>query len=158
MLETTLENVMKNYNLYKQAFELSRKMGIDCCKLVEYIGHYPDRWPVPREEEKDLELEKLLEEYDIMPSYYAYDELDLMQITGNDINRISSTIDRSLQMCRTIFKQTKDFSGYFHELDDESFIKNVAKQISFPPSSYQMKGKSYREMRKKYLRLQGHKI
>ena len=64
------------------------KSSITLCKLIDYIGHYPTTWPVPKEEEKDIEMEKLLEKYDIIVRYHLNDELVKMQITSNDVARI----------------------------------------------------------------------
>lgn len=152
-----MERAKQNHEIYKKALELSRRMGLDCCRLVEYIGNYPDRWPFPKESEKNQELEKLLEKYDIMPSYYAYDDLDLLQITGDDIHRLDDTMIRSLNMCRKIIEDAKT-SSYFQKLDENEFLDSVKEDIAFPPSYYQKRNKSYREERKMYLRRQGHKI
>ena len=60
-----------------------------------------------KKNEKIKEVEKLLEKYDIMPSYYAYGDKDLLQITGDDINRIDDTMTRSLTVTQRILELSK---------------------------------------------------
>ena len=96
MLQFGLQKAKENHEIYKKALEICRRAGLDCCRMVEYIGNYPTSYPTPKENEKIKEVEKLLEKYDIMPSYYAYGDKDLLQITGDDINRIDDTMTRSL--------------------------------------------------------------
>lgn len=64
--------------LLKNVFERYVEKSIELCNLMDYIGHYPDTYPVPREEEKDTAMETLLEKYDIMVRYHASEDLDKM--------------------------------------------------------------------------------
>ena len=110
---------------------------------------------ITEESEKNKEIEKLLEKYDIMPSYYAYGDKDLLQITGDDINRIDDTMTRSLTVTQRILELSKNPTTYFTINKAEEYLNLVAEEVVFPKSIYQNEGKSYRENRKIYLKKQG---
>ena len=123
--------------------------------MVEYIGNYPTSYPTPEESEKNKEIEKLLEKYDIMPSYYAYGDKDLLQITGDDINRIDDTMTRSLNAAKKFLDLSHIPATYFTLNKEEKYLNLVAEEVSFPESVYQKDGKYYRKNRKMYLKKQG---
>lgn len=155
MLQFGLQKAKENHEIYKKALEICRRAGLDCCRMVEYIGNYPTSYPTPKENEKIKEVEKLLEKYDIMPSYYAYGDKDLLQITGDDINRIDDTMTRSLTVTQRILELSKNPTTYFTINKAEEYLNLVAEEVVFPKSIYQNEGKSYRENRKIYLKKQG---
>lgn len=155
MLQFGLQKAKENHEIYKKALEICRRAGLDCCRMVEYIGNYPTSYPTPKENEKIKEVEKLLEKYDIMPSYYAYGDKDLLQITGDDINRIDDTMTRSLTVTQRILELSKNPTTYFTINKAEEYLNLVAEEVAFPKSIYQNEGKSYRENRKIYLKKQG---
>ena len=155
MLQFGLQKAKENHEIYKKALEICRRAGLDCCRMVEYIGNYPTSYPTPKENEKIKEVEKLLEKYDIMPSYYAYGDKDLLQITGDDINRIDGTMTRSLTVTQRILELSKNPTTYFTINKAEEYLNLVAEEVVFPKSIYQNEGKSYRENRKIYLKKQG---
>ena len=154
MLQYCLERAKKNHKIYMKTLEICRRAGLDCCKMVEYIGNYPTRYPEPKDQEKNQEVEKLLEKYDIMPSYYAYGDKDVLQITGDDINRINDTINRSLEATKKILEISNNTVTYFSLNNEEEYLKLVSQEVAFPKSVYQKEGKSYRDNRKIYLKKQ----
>ena len=110
---------------------------------------------ITEESEKNKEIEKLLEKYDIMPSYYAYGDKDLLQITGDDINRIDDTMTRSLNAAKKLLDLSHIPATCFTLNKEEEYLNLVAEEVSFPESVYQKDGKSYRKNRKMYLKKQG---
>ena len=154
MLQFGLQKAKENHEIYKKALEICRRAGLDCCRMVEYIGNYPTSYPTPKENEKNKEVEKLLEKYDIMPSYYAYGDKDVLQITGDDINRINDTINRSLEATKKILEISNNTVTYFSLNNEEEYLKLVSQEVAFPKSVYQKEGKSYRDNRKIYLKKQ----
>lgn len=155
MLQFCLDGAKKNHEIYKMALEICRRSGLDCCKMVEYIGNYPTSYPTPKESEKNKEVERLLEKYDIMPSYYAYGDKDVLQITGDDINRIDDTMTRSLNAAKKLLDLSRIPATYFTLNKEEEYLDLVAEEVAFPKSIYQNDGKSYRKNRKMYLKKQG---
>ena len=155
MLQFALAGAKRNHEFYKKALEICKRSGLDCCRMVEYIGNYPTSYPTPEESEKNKEIEKLLEKYDIMPSYYAYGDKDLLQITGDDINRIDDTMTRSLNAAKKLLDLSHIPATYFTLNKEEEYLNLVAEEVSFPESVYQKDGKSYRKNRKMYLKKQG---
>lgn len=154
MLQFALAGAKRNHEIYKKALEICKRSGLDCCRMVEYIGNYPTSYPTPEESEKNKEIEKLLEKYDIMPSYYAYGDKDVLQITGDDINRINDTINRSLEATKKILEISNNTVTYFSLNNEEEYLKLVSQEVAFPKSVYQKEGKSYRDNRKIYLKKQ----
>lgn len=164
MSEDEIYDYMKHnkdlkYSSVKALFEVLVNSTINLCKLIDYIGHYPTTWPVPKEEEKDTQMEELLEKYDIMVRYHLNDELDKMQITSNDIVRIVDKLQENLDKIDSIKRKTTTNNWLLkRNLSDEKRIEFGEKLISeiekFPLSNYQEKGKSKRKEGKKYLRLQ----
>lgn len=147
------------YSSVKSLFELLVNSTVSLCKLIDYIGHYPTTWPVPKEEEKDLEMEKLLEKYDIIVRYHLNDELDKMQITSDDVVRIIDKLNENLYKIDYIkTKAEKNDWLMSRKISDEAIVEITEKLFSeieeFPLSCYQEKEKSKREEGKKYLRLQ----
>jgi len=147
------------YNNVKLIFEKLVEFSISLCDLIDYIGHYPSTWPVPKEDEKNPEMEELLEKFDIIVRYHLDDELDKMQISSEDVVRIIDTLKSRLISIENIKNKdligewllTRKVSDEFHNNETVRLIEEVEK---FPLSSYQMQGKSKREEGKKYLRLQ----
>lgn len=150
-----MDQALKKHEVLEKVVERYRQDGIKCCDLIEYIGTYPDRWPVPLEEEKNPRLEALLNQYDIIVRYYAYDDLDKMQIEGDDINRLIQTVDRDLAHIKEIGERAKTPQEYLKTKESyEPLLDYVQKDLEFPLSKAQQKGKSRREEGKRYLRIQ----
>lgn len=153
--EIILNQAMKKHKILEQVVNAYCQDGIKCCDVIEYIGTYPPTWPVPKKEEKDERLEALLEQYDIIVRYYADDDLDKMQISGDDINRLIQTIDKDLNQLKTIGKRAKEPEEYLKYKDDyQPLLEYVKKDMEFPLSTAQQNGKSRREEGKRYLRIQ----
>ena len=146
------------YASLKRVFEKLVQSSIDLCELIDYIGHYPTTYPVPKEEEKNSEMEELLEKYDIIVRYYLGD-IDKMQITSDDVVRIIDKLHENLEMINAI-KEIVAFNDWLftRQLSDEEREKDTNDIInsidSFPLSTYQKQNQSSREEGKKYLRLQ----
>ena len=49
MLQFGLQKAKENHEIYKKALEICRRAGLDCCRMVEYIGNYPTSYPTPKE-------------------------------------------------------------------------------------------------------------
>lgn len=153
--EIVIDQALKKHKALEQAVDAYRQDGIKCCDLIEYIGTYPDRWPVPLEDEKNPRLEALLDQYDIIVRYYAYDELDKMQMSGDDVNRLIQTVDKDLSQLKEIGTRAKHPQEYLEVKDDyEPLLDYVKKDIEFPLSTARQKGGSRREEGKRYLRIQ----
>jgi Xaa-Pro aminopeptidase len=155
-----LENKNIKYECLKQIFESLKNSCINLCELIDYIGHYPSTWPVPKEEEKNKKMEALMEKYDIAVRYHLNDELDKMQISSDDIVRIIDKLLENLKQLKTI--QSKVTSNFWltvdTKLNKDEILKEISEKIQeieqFPLSEYQKEGKSRREESKKHLRLQ----
>lgn len=169
MAEDEIYDAMKSskdfrYLLYKCAFMKYQKSIVQLCELIDYIGHYPERWPVPKEEEKNLDMELLLEEYDIIVSYHASDDIDLMQITSDDVVRIIEKLKDNLTIFEALKKgiTTNDWSikRVISDRELEDRINTCIREMEdFPQSNYQKKGRSRRKEVKRDLRRQhGNKI
>lgn len=147
------------YNSFKSIYERLIQSCIRLCNLIDYIGHYPLTYPVPKEEEKNFEMEELLEKYDIMVRYYLGD-IDEMQIVSDDVVRIIDTLETQLNLIKfmkenTIIDKNWVFIRKESEekmIKDDEFILNGIDE--FPLSAYQKQQKSRREEEKRYLRLQ----
>lgn len=59
MLQFALAGAKRNHEIYKKALEICKRSGLDCCRMVEYIGNYPTSYPTPEESEKNKEIENL---------------------------------------------------------------------------------------------------
>lgn len=131
---------------------------IELCELIDYIGHYPTTIPVPKDEEKNLKMENLLEQYDIIVRYHLNDELDKMQMCSDDVVRIIETLKHRLSYVDLLLKITSNNDWMFTVDNLEENIKTfdqIMESIkSFPLSSYQKKGKSKRQEGEMYLRCQ----
>ena len=146
------------YDRLKAIFEALVKSSIDLCDLIDYIGHYPTTYPVPKEEEKDPRMEALLDKADIMVRYYAYDDIDEMQIMSDDVVRIIEKLSNNLYGIDLVSTLSTTQHYCERHCSDEA-LKESTKLIideinTFPPSCYQMEGKSHREEGKMYLRKQ----
>lgn len=147
------------YNNLKSIFEKLVSSCIKLCELIDYIGHYPTTYPVPSEEEKNPEMEELLERYDIIVRYHLNDDLDKMQITSSDVVRIIEKLKTNLQNIQTLKDKMSDGNWMFRRKISEEKSIEITSQIlseieNFPLSDYQENGKSKREEGKMYLRLQ----
>ena len=151
--ESSRQAVLQRYNVVKQMFQECQEMGINCCDLIEYIGNYPSNYPYPNKKQKDPRLEKLMQEYDIMPTYYSWDDIEGLQINGDDIIRISSTLDRSVQALVELNTKANDVFGYQYSFDEEEFVQTIRRRIAFPQSAYQERGKSFRNECQKMLKI-----
>ncbi len=151
------------YASLKSIFDKLIQSSINLCELVDYIGHYPTTYPVPKEEEKNPKMEELLEKYDITVRYYLGD-INEMQITSDDVVRIIDKLHENLEMINSVKGIIASNDWLFtRQLSDEAREKNTIDIIngidSFPLSTYQKQNQSSREEGKKYLRLQhGKKI
>ncbi len=164
MAEDEIYNFMKhnmelNYSQLSLLFKKSIDSVIQLCELIDYMGHYPTTWPVPKEEEKKPEMEDLLEKYDIIIRYYLNDELDKMQITSDDVVRVIETLKLRIGYVDSITEITYNNDWLFTRKATDQKIKELVDKIIenlsyFPLSCYQEEGKSKREEGKKYLRLQ----
>ncbi len=111
MAEDEIYNFMRHnmelkYSQLSLLFKESISSTIQLCELIDYIGHYPSTWPVPKEEEKNPKLEELLEQYDIIVRYHLNDELDKMQITSDDTVRVIETLKHRLEYVNSILEIT----------------------------------------------------
>lgn len=152
-----LNHTQLRYRMFQKFLSPMQNSAKECCDLIEYIGHYPTKYPVPTEEEKNTELEKLLEQYDIIVRYYAGD-LTKMQIDGDTIIRTVTHLNYCLEYIKklTASINNKDayLKTYFTSENYKVGLEDIISKATFPLSSYQEEGKSRREEGKRYLRLQ----
>ena len=146
------------YASLKRVFEKLVQSSIDLCELIDYIGHYPETYPVPEEDEKNPKMEELLEKYDIIVRYYLGDIGD-MQITSDDVVRIIDKLNENLEEINAIKEKIATNDWLFtRQLSDEEREKDTIEWINnidyFPLSVYQKQNRSSREEGKQYLRLQ----
>lgn len=164
MDEEEIYNIMKHnmefkYSQLKLLFKETIASVIELCELINYIGHYPNTWPVPTEEEKNPQMEELLEQFDIIIRYYLNDDLDKMQFTSDDVVRIIETLEHRLAYVNTILQITGDNDWLLTRKSSEEKIVEYNNQViedikRFPLSSYQSENKSKCEEGKMYLRIQ----
>lgn len=143
----------RRYEHLKLIFEEALRTNIKLCELIDYIGHYPETFPVPKEEEKKPEFEKMLDEYDISVRYYAHDDIDYMQISSNDIIRIIDKINSNFKIMEKA--KNKTIEEYCMDYPDEDTLAECRKDIfedihAFPRSLNQELGKSKREEDRMY--------
>lgn len=153
------ENKNIKYVCIKALFVTLVQSTIKLCRLIDYIGHYPTTWPVPKEEEKNPAMERLLEKYDISIRYHLDDEIDKMQITSNDIVRIIDKLNENLDKLDSMKSKLKTNDWITkRKIPSDKLMEETERLMSeineFPPSNYQKQGKSKREEGKYYLRLQ----
>lgn len=134
------------------------KQSIDLCNLIEYIGKYPSTYPVPKNDEKNPEMEELMEKYDIIVRYYMNDDIDKMQLCADDLVRIVDTLNINLKTIRENINTFNKFDWLLNKkLNDKQYLEkyNIGKTcLEFPSSFYQTNyGKSRREEGKKYIRI-----
>ncbi len=146
------------YASLKSIFDKLVQSSIDLCELIDYIGHYPTTYPVPKEEEKNSKMEKLFEKYDITVRYYLGD-INEMQIASDDIVRIIDKLHENLEMINSVKGIVTSNDWLFtRQLSDEEREKETNDIINaidyFPLSAYQKQNQSSREEGKKYLKLQ----
>lgn len=164
MTEEEIYNYMNQnkefkYNCLSTLFSKMIRSIIELCELIDYIGHYPTTYPVPKEEEKNPSMEALLEKYDIMIRYYLSVEHGKMQVTSDDVVRIIETLKKNLSYFDTLLKLTYNNDWLLIRKVSTEELENSLRQVieeleSFPLSHYQKNGESKREEGKKYLRLQ----
>lgn len=164
MTEDEIYNFMKHnmelkYSQLSLLFKESVASVIQLCELIDYIGHYPTTWPVPKEEEKNPIMETLLEQYDIIIRYYLDDDLDKMQITSDDVVRIIETLKCRLAYVDSVLKITYNNDWLLtrkgSEEENTELINQALADVKwFPLSNYQTENKSKREEGKMYLRRQ----
>lgn len=161
--EYTRQNKDEKYNYLELVFNTLLSQSIDLCDLIDYIGHYPDTYPVPLEEEKNPNMEKLLEKYDIIVRYHLDDDLGEMQIQAEDIVRIIEKLEDNLGCIKQLklsFKDENFINNWFciknitDEERKEMWSSTLDKIKDFPLSESQKQGKSKREKGKHYLRVQ----
>lgn len=160
MAEEDIYEFMKHnkdlkYNALKKLFEARVSSSITLCELIDYIGHYPDTFPVPTEEEKNPKMEELFEKYDIVVRYYMHDDIDRMQIVSNDVVRIIEKLQVNLYLINDTLDIHESLEGWLlcRTQSDKELIEMVQQEIEsiekFPLSKYQLEGKSRREEGKK---------
>lgn len=157
--ETMKENKDIKYACLKQMYDALLNVCINLCNLIYYIGNYPSTWPVPKENEKNKELENLLEKYDIIVRYSAHDDIDKMYLVSDDVVRIIETLKERLNtLDKMDKKQETDEWIFTRKKSKDDLIEGVDIFIdrinSFPLSEYQKRGKSRVEEGKHYLRMQ----
>ncbi len=152
------QNKDLRWELLKNAYERYVEKSIELCNLIDYIGHYPATYPVPKEEEKDPVMEALLEKYDIMVRYHLSDELDKMQITSDDVVRIMESLEKRLIALSAISIRVSEEDWFLRNSPEIKFRSNMTHLIEeadyFPESNFQKKGRSKRKEGKMYLRKQ----
>lgn len=139
----------KKYTQLKTIFEAAVRSNINLCELVDYIGHYPNRYPIPNDDEKNPKFERMMEEYDISVRYYLDDDVDYMSISSDDITRIIEKMNTNFSIMDMV-KNLTPIENYCSESYpnnvSEDYIEVIVKEIlAFPPSKYQEQGKSKRE-------------
>lgn len=144
------------YNYLKKLFDKLRDDCINLCNLIDYIGHYPDTYPEAKDEEKNMDMEKLLEEYDIIVRYYFNDEIDDMQITSDDVVRIIDKLEKELELINSLKVMISTNDWIFRRKNSDTKLKEQVESAineidSFPLSNYQIKGKSKVEEGRMYL-------
>ena len=78
MLQFVLAGAKRNHGIYLKALEICKRAGLDCCRMVEYIGNYPTSYPTPEESEKSVVSTMIWgSQYDAMMNW--------MQGQGEDI-------------------------------------------------------------------------
>lgn len=146
-------NKDRNYIFTKRIFESLVKSCINMCELIDYIGHYPSTFPVPTEQEKNPNMESLMDKYDIIVKYYLQDDIDKMQITSNTVTRIIDKLLENLEKLNILKSRISSNDWLLTFFTGEKSADEVIQEIEqFPLSDYQIKGKSEREERKEYLR------
>ena len=145
------------YVSLKSIFDKLIESSINLCELIDYIGHYPTTYPVPKEEEKNPKMEELFEKYDITVRYYLGD-INEMQITSDNVVRIIEKLHENLEMINSIKEIIASNNWLFtRQLSDEKREKDTNDIIngidSFPLSACQKQNQTSREEENKYLRL-----
>ena len=154
------------YKYLRMMYNASKENAIKMCKLIDYIGHYPLTYPVPNEDEKDMEMEELFEKYDIIVRYRLDDDLDYPLINFDVVTRIVEKLETNLKDMNYIKDLTSTNEWMFvkkPKVSIEGQALEVRKALdiieSFPLSCAQKEGKSDREEGKMYLKRQhGNKI
>lgn len=151
-----LMSASMNYNYFfnKLKFNQVKKGAIKLCDLIDYIGHYPATYPVPTADEKNLKLEKMLEQYDIIVRYRLGD-YNKMQILSDDVFRLIEALKEHLNILSYLDKLLYENNDWMFW---NSFYKNNSLEVldvlpAVDLSIRQKAGESEREQGKKYLRL-----
>lgn len=131
-LDVALEGAKKNHEIYQKALELCKRRGLDCCKIVEYIGTYPANQQKEQQRKKNRELERLLEKYEISLIRNEEENEDSVQITEEDIHRIDTTMNRSLEATKKLLAQANNPATYFSLNDETYYLDLVSQEIAFP--------------------------
>ena len=131
-----------------------KKEAIKLCDLIDYIGHYPATYPVPTVDEKNLKLEKMLEQYDIIVRYRLGD-YNKMQILSDDVFRLIEALKEHLNILSYLDKLLYENNDWMFW---NSFYNNKSLEVldvlpGVDLSVKQKVGESEREEAKKYLRL-----
>ena len=158
-----VENSIIRYITLVKSLEIMKNSAIECCDIVDYISHYPTTCPAPTEKEKNLYLENLFDQYDIIVRYYFYDNYRTLQIDKNDIVRITTHLKECLDTIKSLKKEINSkelyLTNFIEKEEGIKLLEIIQGKAKFPLSSYQEKGKSRREEGKMYLRRQfGNKI
>ena len=142
------KNGISDDSIVKNALHLARTKGQDYCHLVSYIANYPSRYPVPKQEEQDEKMERLLEESDILPTYLPWDDLDGIFIRGTDIIRLETALISCFDVTQELIALAKDEK----EAISPTLEEEVRQRIEIPKTREQQQGKSYRISMKDSLR------
>ena len=127
----------------EEALDFVTRRGKMYCDLAEYIDFYPSTYPVPKEEEQNEDLEQLLEEYDILPTYVPWDDMEGIFIRGTDINRLREAIlscHKFAYLCCLL------------TTTDPDYLQSIETATAMAPTPEQEQGKSYRKTMKENLR------
>ena len=137
------EREKSNSEKIEEALDFVTRRGKMYCDLAEYIDFYPSTYPGPKEEEQNEELERLLEEYDILPTYVPWDDMEGIFIRGTDINRLREAIlscHKFAYLC------------HFLATTDPDYLQYIETATAMAPTPEQEQGKSYRKTMQENLR------
>ena len=151
-----LKDTTDKYNrLYKSVLKAKDKC-IDLCDLIDYIGHYPERYPRPRPEEQNEKLEKLMDKYDIAVAYHS-DGLSAyrLKITSGDMVRLIETLKSKVKIfdLQRVYLESYRWAFNTDKLEEiEEKHENLEEAIEdFPKSIEQLNGTTKKEEIQKQL-------
>jgi len=134
------------YAVLNELLEKCKNQAIEICNIIDYLINYPTRYPIPLEEEKNPELEALLEKYDMIIRYYLHDDIDGLQIDGDTIKRLVKTLYERDYDIKGIIVTMSDLDGYILFKQNKSGFYESASYmhslVEFPLSYAQEQGRS----------------
>ena len=144
------------YNrLYKSVLKAKEKC-IDLCDLIDYIGHYPERYPKPRPEEQNEKLEALMDKYDIAVAYHS-DGLSAhrLKITSGDMVRLIETLKSKVKIFDLQRVHLESYRWVFDsdKLEEVEEKHDILAEVieDFPKSIEQLNGTTKKEEMHKQL-------